>query len=85
MNITDIKLRVFEVTVTKPSIVDAYGEHIGDNLPTDGPGLFTKFRDKLHVAGYSMTQVANLLSIHKIQAINIKDLDILLNATGNSL
>jgi len=87
MNLTNVKLRLFKVTVGCISFSDALGVHIGSkDLKTDLPGKSVRFTmiDHLYVSGYSMHQVTKFLKFNRIYSTKIKEVSKLLDATKES-
>ncbi len=78
MNLSEIQLKLFRVYVKNLSYIDQYGEHIGDNLPTE-EGDFS-FINYLNVSGYTMNDVSRFLFTHNIIPIKIEEVSILLQA-----
>lgn len=77
MNLSEVKLKLFEVRVTNIIIHDAYGRHIGNGRPEVGN---REYKEKLYIAGESISQVSYFLDTHGLKPVSITEIDILLNA-----
>ena len=83
MNLSQIKLKLFEVKVSNPTAIDHLGAHIGDNMPKLDTLL--EYRENLYICGETIDQATKFLAKHKIHAVIIKELDILLDAREETL
>lgn len=80
MNLSNIKLRLFKATISNYVYADAFGVHIGDDLPKEKDVLISIC--SLYIAGYSISEVTSLLADHKIYATDIREISTLLSTKG---
>ena len=71
MNITNQKLSLYKVIATNIRLIDAEGEHIGDNLPNSNY-ISASPPSVIYVAGCNLAEVATFLTNHKVWVAEIK-------------
>lgn len=80
MNLSDIKLKLFEVRITDVILHDCYGRHLGSKSTTDKDEHVREYKEKFYIIGECISEITNFLDKHKIEAVSITKLDIVLDA-----
>jgi len=79
MNLTEVRMKLFKVKVSEIAVQDAFGIHIGDNLPTRNPDVPLHIIKNIYIAGVNVKDAVDFLSKHKIDISAIEEVSILLN------